>query len=216
MSDPIHPFISALNFTPRVMNITTGMPLQNTYFRYSVHPFSQPGRSTLLPKELRCRLRADASSRFGGGLYSKMGGTDNMATLLEKHRPRIAVDADGGQYTCLCVITTSFLSVGRIICQGPQRPGMSSSTTTQTTPQYHSKGFSGSTSHLYELDRSSAQFPNQLDELLHSEQWTEDIEVLSKDEIKQSVGYLDEVRPVLALQAASHSEFSDPRQFGFH
>ena len=73
-----------------------------------------------------------------------------------------------------------------------------------------------SAKHLYELDRSSAQFPNQLDELLRSGQWTKDTEDLLEDEIKRLVGYLDEVTPVLVLQIAPHSEVSDPWQFGFH
>ena len=73
-----------------------------------------------------------------------------------------------------------------------------------------------STKNLYELDRSSAQFPNRLDELLRSEQWTKDAGDLLEDEIKRLIGYLDEVKPVLVLQIASHSEVSDPWQFGFH
>jgi len=67
-----------------------------------------------------------------------------------------------------------------------------------------------STQRLYELDRTSAQFPNQLDELLRSQQWTEDVEVLSEDEIKELISYLDEVRSVLALKTTSRSESSDP------
>ena len=67
-----------------------------------------------------------------------------------------------------------------------------------------------SVQHLYELDRSSSQFPNQLDELLRSGQWTKDVEVLLEDEAKGLISYLQEVRSVLTPQIMSRSESSDP------
>ena len=46
---------------------------------------------------------------------------------------------------------------------------------------------------LYELDRSSTQFPEQLDELLHDEEWERQLQLLPEDELMELTGHLDDV-----------------------
>ena len=50
------------------------------------------------------------------------------------------------------------------------------------------------TRRLHELDRSSAQFPERLDELLQDEGWVKDIQCLSRHRLMELVDYLDNVR----------------------
>ena len=50
------------------------------------------------------------------------------------------------------------------------------------------------TQRLYKLDRSSAQFPERLDELLQDEGWMEDIQNLSRHRLMELIDYLDNVR----------------------
>ena len=50
------------------------------------------------------------------------------------------------------------------------------------------------TQRLYELDRSSAQFPERLDELLQDEGWVKDIQRLSQRKLVELIDYLDNVR----------------------
>jgi len=49
-------------------------------------------------------------------------------------------------------------------------------------------------SRLYELDRSSAQFPDQLDQLLHDKEHMECFQNLPEDELAELVNYLNDVR----------------------
>ncbi|KAF9643100.1 kinase-like protein, partial [Thelephora ganbajun] len=46
---------------------------------------------------------------------------------------------------------------------------------------------------LYELDRSSTQFPEQLDKLLHDKEWIEDLKLLPEDELVELIGCLNNV-----------------------
>ena len=50
------------------------------------------------------------------------------------------------------------------------------------------------TQRLYELDRSSAQFPERLDELLQDERWIKDLKRLSRHRLMGLIDYLDNVR----------------------
>ena len=50
------------------------------------------------------------------------------------------------------------------------------------------------TQRLYELDRSSAQFPERLDELLQDEGWMEGLRRLSQHKSVELIDYLDNVR----------------------
>ena len=50
------------------------------------------------------------------------------------------------------------------------------------------------TQRLYELDRSSAQFPERLDELLRDEGWMKDLQRLSQHKLVELIDYLDNVR----------------------
>ena len=52
---------------------------------------------------------------------------------------------------------------------------------------------------LYKLDRSSIQFPEQLNELLQDDKWVEDLESLPEDELVELVDYLDNVRFISIL-----------------
>ena len=52
------------------------------------------------------------------------------------------------------------------------------------------------TQRLYELDKSSTQFPEQLDELLHDTEWVKCLELLPEGELMELIGYLDNVRPI--------------------
>ena len=57
---------------------------------------------------------------------------------------------------------------------------------------------------LHELDRSSTGFPEQLDKLLHDEQWAESLELLPEGKLRELIGYLDNVRSILT-PTGSHS-----------
>ena len=46
---------------------------------------------------------------------------------------------------------------------------------------------------LYKLDRSSIQFPEQLDELLQDHEWVEGAKSLPEDELVELIDYLDDV-----------------------
>lgn len=48
---------------------------------------------------------------------------------------------------------------------------------------------------LYELNRSSARFPDQLNQLLQDKRWVEDLQRLPNDELVELIGYLDNVSP---------------------
>ena len=47
---------------------------------------------------------------------------------------------------------------------------------------------------LYDLDRWSAQFPGQLDELLHDKKYVDGFQKLPEDELIELVTYLNSVR----------------------
>ena len=49
---------------------------------------------------------------------------------------------------------------------------------------------------LHELDRSSARFPEQLNELLHDKEWVEHIRLLPEDELIELIGSLDDVSSI--------------------
>ena len=57
---------------------------------------------------------------------------------------------------------------------------------------------------LYELDRSLAKFPEQLDQLLHDEEWIATLKPAPDGELVKLAGYLDDVRPI-PTQTESHS-----------
>ena len=46
---------------------------------------------------------------------------------------------------------------------------------------------------LYELDRSSPRYPEQLNELLQEEEWVEQLRSLSEDGLVDLIDYLDSV-----------------------
>ena len=48
--------------------------------------------------------------------------------------------------------------------------------------------------HLYDLDRSSVQFPDQLDQFLHEEGHVESIQNLPDGELSEFLDYLNSVR----------------------
>lgn len=50
--------------------------------------------------------------------------------------------------------------------------------------------------HIYELDRLSARFPEQLYKLLWDDEWVEGIQRLPKSKLVELIGYLDNVRPI--------------------
>jgi len=52
------------------------------------------------------------------------------------------------------------------------------------------------TQRLYELDKSSTRFPEQLDELLHDTEWVKRLELLRGGELMELIGYLDNVRSI--------------------
>ena len=60
------------------------------------------------------------------------------------------------------------------------------------------------TQRLYELDRSSAQFPERLDELLRDERWMGDIQRLSRHKLVELIDYLDNVR-LISMASKSYS-----------
>ena len=47
---------------------------------------------------------------------------------------------------------------------------------------------------LYELDRSAPWFPEQLNELLHDEEWVYHLRLLPRGELAKLIDYLDDVR----------------------
>ena len=51
-----------------------------------------------------------------------------------------------------------------------------------------------SSQRLYELDKSSTRFPEQLNELLHDREWVKCFQFLPEDELSGLVGYLNDVR----------------------
>ena len=56
---------------------------------------------------------------------------------------------------------------------------------------------------LYDLDRSSSRFPDQLDHFLHHEVNAKYTRNLPEDELVGLVNYLDDVRPFLSIDKAS-------------
>jgi len=57
---------------------------------------------------------------------------------------------------------------------------------------------------LYDLDRRSAQFPEQLNELLRDTRWVEQLQHLPDTELVGLIDYLDGVRSIVT-QIKSHS-----------
>jgi len=57
---------------------------------------------------------------------------------------------------------------------------------------------------LYQLDRSSPQFPEQLNELLHDKEWVRKVQLLPEDELVELIGYLSDVR-FISTTNRSHS-----------
>ena len=49
---------------------------------------------------------------------------------------------------------------------------------------------------LYELDKPSIRFPEQLNELLHDREWVKSLQHLPEDELSEPMGYLNDVRPI--------------------
>ena len=61
---------------------------------------------------------------------------------------------------------------------------------------------------LYELDRSSTRFPEQLNDLLHDEEWARQLKPLPEDELMELIGYLDDVR---SIPASARFHLSPPQ-----
>jgi len=57
---------------------------------------------------------------------------------------------------------------------------------------------------LYQLDRSSARFPEQLDKLLHDKEWVEQAQLLPKDELVEMIEHINDVR-LVSTPNQSHS-----------
>ena len=57
---------------------------------------------------------------------------------------------------------------------------------------------------LYELDKTSAQFPKHLDELLHDKEWIEQLESLPVSELVELTGHLHDVG-LISSPTMSHS-----------
>ena len=57
---------------------------------------------------------------------------------------------------------------------------------------------------LYELDRSSARFPEELDKLLHDREWVEQLQLLPEGELVESMGYLNDVRLISTPNRPTH------------
>ena len=101
---------------------------------------------------------------------------------------------------------TSLLPVGRVVCQGVQRPGAPVPVAPRPAPRYDGAERSNlqpqrpdqtrPAQYLHQLDRSSARFPEQLDELLHDEGWVEQVQLLPMDELVEVVEYINDVRLV--------------------
>ena len=72
-----------------------------------------------------------------------------------------------------------------------------------------------STQRLYELDRSLADFPERLDELLHDKQWMGDLKLRPKDELQKLIDYLNNVKAI-SLQASHDSSPLDSRRHRSH
>ena len=56
---------------------------------------------------------------------------------------------------------------------------------------------------LYGLDRSSTRFPEQLNDLLHDEEWAGQLKLLPEGELTKLIGCLDDVRSI-PTSAGSH------------
>lgn len=50
---------------------------------------------------------------------------------------------------------------------------------------------------LYGLDKSSAQFPDQLDQFFHDEKHMECIQILPESELEELLDYMDDVKLLL-------------------
>jgi hypothetical protein len=57
---------------------------------------------------------------------------------------------------------------------------------------------------LYELDRSSTQFPEQLNELLHDKEWVKQLRLLPEGELVELAGHLHDVW-LISTPTTSHS-----------
>lgn len=53
-----------------------------------------------------------------------------------------------------------------------------------------------SSQRLYELDKSSTRFPEQLNKLLHDREWVGYLQSLPEDELLEAMGYINDVRPI--------------------
>ena len=80
-----------------------------------------------------------------------------------------------------------FSLVGRITHQEIQQPAAN-------LPFHGSKGSAALLGRLYELDRSSPGFPEQLGKLLHDEQWIHALRLIPEGELEEPMRYLDNVR----------------------
>lgn len=52
---------------------------------------------------------------------------------------------------------------------------------------------------LDELDRSSTGFPEQLNKLLHDNQWVTSLELLQEDELRELISELNDVSSLLTV-----------------
>ena len=57
---------------------------------------------------------------------------------------------------------------------------------------------------LYQLDRTSTQFPEQLNKLLHDKEWEQKLQLLPEGELVELTSYLDDVR-LISIQTTSRS-----------
>ena len=65
---------------------------------------------------------------------------------------------------------------------------------------------------LYELDRSSAQFPDRLYQLLHDKEHVECLQKLPEDEVVQLIDYLNDVR--VSLMSVKWYQWLHPQVLG--
>ena len=60
---------------------------------------------------------------------------------------------------------------------------------------------------LYELDKSSTRFPEQLDALLHDNEWVTHLQLLPEGELMELITYLNDVRLISTTRSPTHCPY---------